>query len=108
MKGGTYLSAVASQAITIPDSLAVHLDRMRCLDDLRGFLDDVDAAEGSVEIFRGTELHNAALRRLTRLGFGPSDYRQSRYVILRLIFSPVVERELAEEVDAKVARLLAA
>ena len=103
-----YIEIAARQAIPIPSRLAVQLSKLHSVDDLHDFIDDVASAEASAEILLDTELHNAAARRLERLGFGPADYRQSKKIMLGVLFSPEVSQELGCVVEAQAARVHAA
>ena len=98
-----YVEIAARASIAIPSRLATHLSKIKCIDDLRGFLDDVAAAEASAQILLGTDLHSAAVRRLDRLGFGPADYAQSKQIMLGVIFSPDVSKDLESEIEAELA-----
>ena len=111
MKTGTsFVEIAARHSKSIPSRLAIQLSRVKNIDDLRGFLDDVAAAEASADILVDTELHSAALRRLERLGFGPADYQNSKKIMLGVIFSEEVSDWLAEAIveEAEAKRLLAA
>lgn len=94
--------------VVVPDRLGKQLAQMTNLDDLRGFLDDVDVAESAVNLLRMTDLHSAAMRRLTRLGFGPDDYDAAKRAMLCLLFSREVETQLKAEFDRSVDAYLAA
>ena len=91
-----YVEIAARQMIAIPSRLAAQLSNLRNVDDLRGFLDKVSTAEASAQLLVNTELHNSAIRRLERLGFGPADYAQSKQIMLGVIFSREVSGELGD------------
>ncbi|HLK14761.1 MAG TPA: hypothetical protein VKT78_08150 [Fimbriimonadaceae bacterium] len=111
MKSSTsFVEIAARHSKSIPSRLAVQLSKIKNIDDLRGFLDDVAAAEASAEILVDTELHSAAIRRLERLGFGPADYQLSKKIMLGVIFSDEVSEWLEADIEREYAtdRLLAA
>jgi hypothetical protein len=106
----SFVEIAARHSKSIPSRLAIQLSRVKNIDDLRGFLDDVAAAEASAEILIDTELHSAALRRLERLGFGPADYQTSKKIMLGVIFSEEVSDwlEVAIKEECQTKSLLAA
>ena len=85
-----FVALAARQGIPIPSSLEIQLAKIRFVEDLRAFLNDVEAAETAAATLVDTELHSAAVRRIERLGFGPADYSTSKQIMLGVIFSPEV------------------